>query len=220
MRLTFRSFCFFLAAWAAFAQQDRITGPIDTTRTAVLKGNRSSRAMPQFDRGPVDPGQLVNGITLVFKRSASQQAALDQLLAEQQDPTSPNYHNWISPEEFAARFGLSSADVGRVTEWLRSQGFSVVYEARSRTYVTSSGTAAQVRGAFHTELHSYQVDGEMHFANISDPSIPAALEPVVQLIQGLDDFRPKAPRHQLVSNLTLNGAHSLLPGDIAIIYNI
>ena len=176
--------------------------------------------MLQYDRGAVDPGQLINGITLVFKRSASQQSALDQLLAEQQDPASTNYHNWIAPEEFADRFGLGSGDLASVTEWLRSQGFSVAYEARSRTYVTCSGTAAQVLSSFRTELHRYQVDGEMHFANSSDPSIPAALEPVVQLVQGLDDFRPKAPKRQFRPSLTLNGAHSLLPGDIAIIYDI
>src|ERR1017187_8895741 len=220
MRLTLRLGCLFLAAWAAYAQQDRIAGPIDSTRTAVLKGNRSSRAMPQYDRGPVDPGQLINGINLVFTRTASQQAALDQLLAEQQDPTSPNYHNWLTPEQFSDRFGLSSGDLAGVTGWLRSQGFSVAYEARSRTYVTCSGTAAQVRVAFHTELHRYQVDGEMHFANSSDPSIPTALEPVVLVIQGLDDFRPKAPIHQFSPNYTANGSHSLVPGDIAIIYDI
>ena len=220
MRLTLRLGCLFLAAWAAYAQQDRIAGPIDTTRTVVLKGNRSSRAMPQYDRGPVDPGQLINGINLVFTRTASQQAALDQLLAEQQDPTSPNYHNWLTPEQFSDRFGLSSGDLAGVTGWLRSQGFSVAYEARSRTYVTCSGTAAQVRVAFHTELHRYQVDGEMHFANSSDPSIPTALEPVVLVIQGLDDFRPKAPIHQFSPNYTANGSHSLVPGDIAIIYDI
>ncbi|MGA3018651.1 MAG: protease pro-enzyme activation domain-containing protein, partial [Bryobacteraceae bacterium] len=220
MRLALRSSCLFLAAWAACAQQDRITGPIDTTRTAVLNGNRSSRALPPYDRGPVDPGQLINGVTLVFMRTASQQAALDQLLAQQQDPTSPNYHNWLTPEQFSDRFGLSSVDLAKVTGWLQSQGFSVAYEARSRTYVTSSGTAAQVQAAFHTELHRYQVDGETHFANSSDPSIPTALEPVVLVIQGLDDFRPKAPVHQFSPNYTANGTHSLVPGDIATIYDI
>jgi uncharacterized protein (TIGR03437 family) len=212
-----------LAAWPACAQQDRITGPIDSNRTAVLTGNRSSRAVPQSDLGPVDPEQFISGISIVFKRSASQQADLDQLLAQQQDPTSPNYHNWLTPEEFADRFGLSAGDSAKVAEWLRSQGLSVVYEARSRTYLTCTGTAAQVRMAFHTELHRYQVDGEMHFANSSDPSIPAALEPVVLLIRGLDDFYPKAPKHTLkaVPNVTAtNGSHALLPGDIAIIYDI
>ena len=217
------SFCLLLAAWPACAQLDRITGPIDATRTAVLTGNRSSRAVPQSDLGPVDPGQFLSGITIVFQRSASQQTALDQLLAQQQDPTSPNYHNWLTPEEFADRFGLSSGDSAKVSEWLRSQGFNVAYEARSRTYVTCAGTAAQVRMAFHTELHRYQVDGEMHFANSSDPSIPAALKPVVRMIQGLDDFYPKAPKHKLipVPEVTLtNGSHALVPGDIAIIYDI
>src|ERR1035438_1554425 len=220
MRLTFRSVCLFLITWTAFAQQDRIAGPIDTARIAVLKGNRSSRALPQYDLGPVDPGQLINGINLVFKRTASQQTALDQLLVEQQDPTSPNYHNWLTPEQYSDRFGISTGDLGKVTEWLRAQGFSVAYEARSRTYVTCSGTAAQVRVAFHTELHRYQVDGETHFANSSDPSIPTALEPVVLVIQGLDDFRPKAPVHQFSPNYPANRTHSLVPGDIATIYDI
>lgn len=220
-RCATQSGCLLLVAWAAWAQQDRIVGPIDTTRTAVLKGNRSSRALPEDDLGPVDPGQLINGITLVFKRSASQQAALEQLLAEQQDPTSPSYHNWLTPEEFADRFGLSSGDSAKVAEWLRSQGFSVAYAARSRTYVTCSGTAAQVQSAFHTALHRYRIHGETHFAPSSDPSIPAALEPVVLLIQGLDDFYPKAPRHRLKASYTgSNGGHALLPGDIAVIYDI
>jgi uncharacterized protein (TIGR03437 family) len=220
-RCATQSFCLLLVAWAAWAQQDRIAGTIDTTRTALLRGNRSSRALPQEDLGPVDSGQVISGITLVFKRSASQQTALEQLLAEQQDNTSPNYHNWIAPEAFADRFGLSSGDSAKVAGWLRSLGFSVAYEARSRTYVTCSGTAAQVRSAFHTELHRYRVEGETHFANSSDPSIPAALEPVVLLVQGLDDFYPKAPRHRLKASYTgSNGGHALVPGDIAVIYDI
>ena len=189
MRLALRSSCLFLVAWAACAQQDRITAPIDTTRTAVLKGNRSSRALPQYDRGPVDPGQLINGVTLVFMRTASQQAALDQLLAQQQDPTSPNYHNWLTPEQFADRFGLSSVDLAKVTGWLQSQGFSVAYEARSRTYVTSSGTAAQVQAAFHTELHRYQVDGETHFAGVhSDPAEQLGQDVVAEVMAGVGVF--------------------------------
>jgi uncharacterized protein (TIGR03437 family) len=222
-RHTATSFCLLLAAGAAFAQQDRITAPVDTSRVAVLAGNRNARAVPQSDLGPVDPGRIVNGITIVFKRTAGQQTALEQLLAEQQDPASPNYHNWLTPEEFADRFGVGSGDSAKVAEWLRSQGFSVAYEARSRTYVTCTGTAAQVRMAFHTELHRYQIDGEMHFANASDPSIPAALAPVVLLVQGLDDFYPKAPRHPLkaVPDLTgSDGSHGLMPGDIAVIYDI
>ena len=108
------SFCLLLTAWAASAQQDRITAVIDTSRTVVLTGNRNARAVPEADLGAVEAGQAISGIDIVFKRTATQQAALDQLLAEQQDPASPNYHNWLTPEEFAELFGVGAGDAAKV----------------------------------------------------------------------------------------------------------
>ena len=85
----------------AVAQQDRIRGTIDRSELVVLKGNISPRARPEFDQGPLDPTQRLTLITLMLKPSATQQAALDRLLTEQQDPFSPNYHKWLTPEGYA-----------------------------------------------------------------------------------------------------------------------
>jgi uncharacterized protein (TIGR03437 family) len=216
----------FLLPCALLAQPDRITAPIDARRTVVLKGNVHPMAQPRFDQGAVEPAFRLSYVTLMLKKTDAQQAALGQLLQQQQDPASPNYHDWLTPEQYADRFGLSQSDLDKISAWLQSEGFIVEYVARGRNWLAFSGTAGQVQAAFETEIHRYRVDGEMHFANATAPSIPAALEGVTGVIQGLDDFRLKPPpkRPPLAGfhpDFTdSNGSHYLAPGDLATIYDI
>ena len=211
---------FLLLPCALVAQPDRITVPIDARRTVVLRGNVHPMAQPRFDQGPVEPAFRLGYITLMLKKTDAQQAALEQLLQQQQDPASPNYHDWLTPEQYADRFGLSQSDLDKISAWLRSQGFTVEYVARARNWVAFSGTAAQVRTTFRTEVHRYRVAGESHFAASAEPSLPASLEPVVEGLLGLDDFYPKAPHRLWPANTAADGSHSLAPGDLATIYDI
>ena len=209
---------------ALFAQQDRIAGAINPRNLVVLMGNSNPRARPEFDRGPVDASLHLGGITLNFKPTAAQQSALQDLLKQQQDPASAAYHQWLQPQQFADRFGLSASDLAKVAAWAESQGFRVDYQAHTRTWIHISGSAAQVQSAFHLQLHRYEVDGETHFANAGDPSIPAALEPLVSVIRGLDDFYPKPP-HRLARprpEFTQPGTttHLLVPADLWTIYDM
>ena len=211
----------FLLPCAGLAQPDRLTAPIDARRAVVLRGNVHAMAQPRFDQGPVEPAFRVGYITLMLKKTDAQQAALEQLLQEQQDLASPNYHNWLTPEQYADRFGLSQHDLDKISAWLQSQGFAVEYTARGRDWLAFSGTAGQVRATFQTEIHRYLVDGEMHYAAAAEPSVPASLEPLVAAVLGLDDFYPKPPRHPLPAYTdTSTGAHTLAPGDLATIYDI
>ena len=164
----------FLLPCALVAQPDRITAPIDSRRTVVLRGNVHPYAQARFDQGPVEPAFRLDYITLLLKKTPAQQAALEQLLARQQDPTSPDFHHWLTPEQYADRFGLSQRDLDRISAWLQAQGFAVEYVARGRNWLAFSGTAGQVRAAFRTEIHRYRVGGESHFAPSAEPSIPAA----------------------------------------------
>src|SRR5689334_13609827 len=194
-RKTFAAlFLLCLSASTLFGQRNRISAAIDDARTMRLPGHMHPRAVAGNDQGPVVPGLVLPRITLVFKPSANQQADLDRLLAEQQDPSSANYHHWLTPEEYADRFGLSADDLNKVASWLQDQGFAVAPLARSRNWVAFSGAAAQVESAFHTRIHHYAVNGERHFANASEPSIPVALGAVVAGIHGLNDFRFKTRR--------------------------
>lgn len=231
MQTNFRTTILFACAYIAslllihssgFAQESRITGEVDPAQTVTLHGNVSPKAQPQHDLGPVDPGFKLSYVTLAFKPSTTQQAELDQLLANQQDRSSPNYHSWLTPEQYADRFGLSTADVARVRAWLESQGFTINYVARGRNWLAFTGTAAQIAATFHTEIHGFSVEGETHFANASDPSVPVTLAAVIRGFLGLDDFHRK-PRGVHPKFNPPNGVptpHALAPGDIATIYDL
>ena len=209
-------------AFGQVAQQNRIVRPVDNRSVVQLQGSRHPLARSEFDQGPVSPTLPLQRMTLFFQPTAEQQAALDQLLAEQQDPTSPNYHKWLTPEEFADRFGISAQDINTLTAWLRSQGFTVDETAHSRTWIAFSGIAAQVEAAFETSIHNYLVGGKLHYAASSDPAIPAAFAGVVTGIGALHNFAPHARNLKAKPRITssLTGNHFIAPGDFAAIYDL
>ncbi|HEX5227047.1 MAG TPA: protease pro-enzyme activation domain-containing protein [Bryobacteraceae bacterium] len=185
------------------------------------------------DQGRVSPSLEMSNITLMLAPSSAQQAALDQLLAAQQTPDSPDYHRWLTPEEFGQRFGASDGDIAKISQWLEQQGLQVRSVGRGRNWIMAAGTAAQAEAAFQTEIHNYLVDGEVHFANASAPSIPAAFVPVVRGIRGLNNFRLKprarpaaalpkeAGSHTITGHYTdASGTHFLAPADFATIYDV
>jgi len=216
-------------ALTLFAEPNRISGRITGARRVVLKGNVHPKALAANDQGPVDPAFPLSRITLALQPSSSQQEALQELLAQQQDPSSPNYHHWLTPEEYADRFGVSQSDVNEIVGWLQSQGLAVTGVARGRDWIAASGSAAAIQNVFGTPIHRYVVNGTVHFANTTEPSIPAALQGIVASIHGLNNFRLKPasrPRGTVPGaavpqyNASLCGGHCLGPDDVATIYNI
>ena len=171
--------------------QPLITQAIDESQVTVLKGNTHPLARPQFDLGTAPATLPMERMLLVLKRSDAQEAALRQLLEDQQDKNSPTYHKWMTPEQFGAQFGPTDADMQTITSWLQSHGFQVG-STKGRTVLEFSGSASQVQEAFHTTIHKYIVNGEQRWANASDPSIPTALAGAVAGIASLNNFPRKA----------------------------
>jgi subtilase family serine protease len=206
------------------AQQDRISGSLSNGQSHVLKGNIRHQALPEYDRGRVDPGMQLGTITLQTAPTAAQESAIQQLLAQQQDRKSPNYHKWLTPEQYASRFGLSENDMQKMVAWLASQGFTMIQPARGRNWISFSGTAAQIENVFGTEIHHYNVKGELHYANATAPKLPAALAGIVVGVRGLDDFHPRPMGVKRVRpNYFYNGSFSgqfIAPGDIYTMYDI
>ncbi len=206
--------------------ESRIRAAISDSDVRQIQGNVHPLARPEFDRGKIADSTLLPRITIYFKPSSSQQAALSQLLSEQQDRSSPNYHRWITPQEFGAHFGLSQNDLAQVTSWLESRGFVVRDIPASRNAVSFSGSAAQVAAAFGTSIHRYSQNGEEHYANLTEPSIPAALAGVISGVAGLNDFRPKPRvirRNLAAANPNFTDGtttHFLAPADFSVIYDV
>jgi subtilase family serine protease len=222
--------------------QQRITQVVDESKLTVLKGNTYPLARAEFDRGPAPASLPMERMLLVLKRSPEQEAALNQLMAGQLDKSSPNFHKWLTPEQFGQQFGPSDQDVQTVTSWLGSHGFQVVEVSKGRTVIQFSGNAGQVQEAFRTPIHKFVVNGEEHWANVNDPQIPTALAPVVVGINTLHNF-PKKSAHRYAGefrrsketgkmtavnpqftypnqNLCSGNCFLLGPSDFATIYNV
>jgi uncharacterized protein (TIGR03437 family) len=208
------------AGVSAAAARDRVTRPVNVNQTRILSGHLRSLAQPQFDRGPVDPALRMDYMMLVVKPSAAQQAELDGLLEGQQNPSSSLYRQWLTPEEFGNRFGLSPADHSKVVAWVTSQGLAVNESGRGRNWIAFSGTAGQVSRALKTPIDRFQVGGETHYANTIDPSVPEALADVIGGFIGLDDFHLQPFVRRVSPDYNSGSSHYLAPADFATIYDI
>lgn len=189
----------------------------------TLPGHIHPLARADNDVGPADPDLPMRRIVLVLRRRPGAEVELRRLLEAQQDPASPSYHAWLTPEEFGRRFGLASEQVGAVVDWIRREGFSVDGVARGRGWIEFSGTVRQVERTFQTAIRGFRVDGTTHLANSQEPSIPRALAPFVAGIASLHDFvhTPLARAwKQVTPGAQLSGQNVLGPGDFATIYNV
>ncbi len=213
----------------------RVLGSIDETELVTLKGNIHPLARAPFDRGAAPGSMPTNRIRLVLRRSSEQQRELTQYLSDLQNPASPAYHKWLTPEQFGTAFGVSQLDLLQVQSWLQSHGFEIEKIPAARNVIEFSGTFDQVQSAFHTSIHTFIVNGETHLANLNDPQIPAALAPVIAGVGPLNDFHAKPmlvrgpngrfdpSTGRIVPELTLSSNNTLYlfvdPADAAIIYD-
>ena len=200
-----------------------IVARIDESRLHRIDGNTRSAANSRNDRGRVPEDLAMDHMLLQLQRSPEQEQAVQEFIDSQQDSTSPNFHQWLTAAEFGERFGASQADIDAVTGWLRSHGLTVHSVYPSGMTIDFSGTAGQVRAAFHTEIHYLEANGESHIANMSDPRIPEALAPVAAGVVSLHDFRPRTmSRPRAEYTYTSGGAtyQAVVPADLATIYNL
>jgi hypothetical protein len=169
-----------------------ITAPIDETQVVVLHGNVHPLAQARYDVGAVPDSFPAERLLLLLNRPAEKESELRRFLHDVHTPGSASYHQWVTPQQFGERFGPAESDVQAALDWLRSHGFSVERVTKSKRLIEFSGTARQLREAFHTQIHQYSIAGESHYANADEISIPAALAPLVHGISPLNNFRAQS----------------------------
>jgi subtilase family serine protease len=143
---------------------------------------RDGRAVPV---GVVDAEQRLN---LVLQLPAREDEALAALIARQSDPDSPDYHRWLSVEEFTARFGRTEDEYRRVAEFARAHGLLVDYEAPNRLFMVVHGAARDVESALNVRLLTYRHPSEdrVFFSPDREPAL--ALDVPVLHVAGLSDY--------------------------------
>lgn len=215
----------------------RIPGAVIDAQYVRLRGGVLPQAVPANDRGPAPADLPMRHMLLVLRRNGVQELDLRQELAAQRQTGSSEFHHWLSPREFGARFGPAPDDVATVTAWLRRSGFQVDRVSQGRGVIEFSGTALQVETALHAPIHRFRIQGALHWANAANPTIPAALQPLIAGVVSLNDVRKPAGRivahgHvralaageqvPLLNAVTSDGTilHALAPGDFYNIYSV
>ncbi len=204
-----------------------ITEEVNDSKLIMLAGNTRPEATAANDRGLVADDFPLEHMLLQLRRAPEQEQALDKYIAELEDPKSPNYHHWLTAQEMRQRYGLAAQDLDTITDWLKSHGFTINWVYANGMVIDFSGNAGEVHEAFHTEIHHLDVNGTVHFANMSDPQIPAALAPAVVGVVSLNDFKPRS-QAEINPNYTfgcMNAPFSstcnlVAPADLATIYNL
>jgi len=213
-------------------QRGVITQKIDNSRLTTLAGNTRPEVNALNDRGPVSADLAFEDNLLLLQRSPEQEKQLEAFIESQYDRSSPNYHHWLSAQEFGQRFGVADSDIQKITGWLESFGFRVNYVYSNKMVIAFSGTASQYENAFHTQFHYYNVNGHDYVANASDPKIPTALAGLVAGPIYLNNFKPKVMNRKITGphidprsgsfhpDYTAGGGYPLVPYDLDKIYNI
>jgi kumamolisin len=127
--------------------------------------------------------QLALSISLNLRN----QAGLTQLISDLNNPASPLYHRYLTPEEFTSLFGPTSATVNQVVTYLQSEGLKVGTVSPNNTLISASGSVAQVEKAFATSISDYNYNGRSVYAPTEEPSVPASLAGIILNISGLDN---------------------------------
>ena len=211
----------FLSSFGYAASSDRIVGDLTAGPKVALYAGASAPYRPGQDIGRAYANRQIEGVSLDFRMSPAQQKDLSQFLAELGQKSSPNYHKYLTPAKYAERFGMSQNDLDKVVAWLQSEGFTNIKVATTRNHVTFTGTVSQIESLFAIEMHNYLVDGVVHLANATSPSLPAPLAGIVVHIGHLNDFAPR-PRIKTQPHFTsyVSGNHFLTPADFATIYDL
>lgn len=212
-----------LRVLGASSEHVLVTERIDESRLVTLAGNTRPEATAANDRGVEPDGFAVDHMFLQLKRDPAVERDFENFIESLTEKSSPNFRQWITADEQGEKYGLAQADIDTITDWLKSHGFEVGYVYPNRMVIDFSGTAGQIREAFHTEIHALQVEGKQHFANMSNPKIPAALAPAIEGVVSMHNFKPHA-MYRRRPDFTFTGCGgdclTLVPADFQKIYNV
>ena len=203
------------------AQRDQITREIEEHRRVVLRGNTRPEARRENDRGRVPDDFPLEHMLLQLRRPPELQQEFDTYVESLSQGSSPNFHQWLSPEQVGLQYGLSDSDLRHIEHWLKRHGIRVNFVYPNRVVMDISARARELREAMHVEIHHLEVNGQRHYANVNDPEIPEALAPAIVGIAAIHDFKPHAMFHPMTHPLYSDpsGNFDVVPADLAEIYN-
>lgn len=213
----------------------RVIAAVDANDRVPLVSVTRPWTRRAIDQGAVAEQTAAPHMLLLLQRSAQQQQALNEYVGDLQNHSSPNYHHWLTPSEFANVYGVNAEDVASVTSWLQTEGFTIDKVSPARNVIEFSGTVGQLQRAFQTQVHRLALGTSTQLTAVSNVQVPRALAPVIRGLVNLDSAHPHRlfqpgisakydpSTHSFKPQFTIfdNGSPILLvaPSDAATIYD-
>jgi hypothetical protein len=168
------------------------TGPLRAAEKQVAFG-QTPPAVARGKFAPISRMAGTNELRLALSLPVRNPIGLTNLLASVYAPGSPLYHHYLTPQEFAARFGPTPAEYAAVVGFASTNGLTVTATHRNRLVLDVAGRAADVERAFHVKLQWYRHPTEPRnfFAPDAPPTVDAGL-PLLH-VSGLDDYFSRHP---------------------------
>jgi subtilase family serine protease len=150
---------------------------------------------------------------------------LDSLLSSIFDPSYPQYHQYLTPDQFKQLFAPTSDQVQQVVSYLQSQGMTVTSVAPNNLLIDATATVSQVQQAFSVQINTYQAGNHTFYANTTAPSVPTSISQLITSIGGLDNSVQYHPLYQRMIKHMQNNRAALTtpsgfgPSDLSGAYN-
>jgi hypothetical protein len=149
--------------------------------------------------GPYNPQQMLR---LVFSLKPPHMQEEEEFLRQLQDPTSPQYHQYLTEQQWNQRFAPKTQDEQTVVAWAQSQGLTITARFNNRLLVDVEGPISVIQKALNVNINAYQLDGKNYFSNDRAPSIPASLSNVIETVLGLNNIEVIHPANRYASHIT------------------
>jgi subtilase family serine protease len=146
----------------------------------------ASRLLPNAEN--LGPENQSKSITVTLWLNQRNKAGFDESVRQMYVKGSPNYHRWLTPQQYKASFAPSTEDVAKLREFLTSRNLSVSQVDKNNHFITATGRVGDVQSAFHVQINRFRADGQVHRVNLSEPVLDASVAPLVKSVQGLNNL--------------------------------
>jgi kumamolisin len=185
-----------------------------TPARVTIQGNVAPALQDATFVNHSDPNAV---LTIVVGLKLHNESEFTDLLNRLYDANSADYHRWITPADFLAKFSPIQSDVDAVRQHLESHGLTIKRVSDNRVLVEATGTVAQIEEAFAININAYKLGAETHYSNDRNPSVPSSLKDVVESVTGLSSLEKM--HHTSNFEESPAAAVTYTPLEIATIYN-
>jgi subtilase family serine protease len=158
----------------------------------VLRGH-VPEAVSQLKLQPISRLPATDRLKMTIGLPLRNREALTNLVQQIYDPTSTNFHRYLTPSQFTARFGPTEEDYQRVLNFAKTNGFDIAKTYGDRVLLDVSAPVATAENTFHVKLNTYQhpTDARQFFAPDVEPSTPPDVP--ILYVSGLNNFTIPKP---------------------------